>query len=91
MKVNMMPLNDYQMISPSEGVEDVNEFGLVYQEDTSKNALRSGVIVSGSSNLEGQVAFYPSDKFYTMSRGGTQYHMVKKADVVAVSLSVTLS
>lgn len=79
-------INDYLLVTPRVGEEDVNEFGLVYQEDTSKNALRSGVVAGGAEEYPvGMTAYYPGDKFYLISKGGTQYHLVKKTDVVAVS------
>ena len=79
--------NDYLLVTPNVGAEDVNEFGLVYQEDTSKNALRNGMVVGGDDNGydAGMTVYYPGDKFYTVSKGGTQFHLVKKTDVVAIS------
>ena len=34
MKESIEPVNNYLLVLPKVGEEDVNEFGLVYQEDT---------------------------------------------------------
>lgn len=88
MKESIEPVNNYLLVLPKVGEEDVNEFGLVYQEDTSKNALRCGTVVAfseGNEDLEGKAVYYPSDKFFTITRAGVQYHMVDSENIAAIS------
>ena len=85
----MKSLNGYILVEPQSETESVSSSGLVYQVDTSKSYLRSGLVVCGSTDgalgvQVGTTVFYPVEKAFNIQDGGDTLVAVKVTDVVAL-------